>query len=85
MQRRVVGSLLAVALACSGCRTVAAVTAGGAVVGGAIGYSVDNKGYDVAAGALIGAGAALVVLGGVLLWLVNDATKNGPYRSGMTR
>ena len=75
--------LLAMMPACGSYRTAAAITAGGAVVGGAVGYSVDHDGTDVAVGAMIGVGAVVVVAGAVLLWVLHDAGKDGPYRSHM--
>ncbi len=84
--RWVIGWLLVLtcALSCGGCRTVAAVTVSGAVVGGAIGYSIDHDGGDAALGAVIGVGTVVVIGGVVLLLVLRDAGKSGPYRANMS-
>lgn len=86
VRRWLIGWLLVLtcALSCGGCRTVAAVTVGSAVVGGAVGYSIDHDGGDAALGAAIGVGTAVVIGGVVLLLVLRDAGKSGPYRANMS-
>ena len=86
VRRWLIGWLLVLTCALSGggCRTVAAATVGSAVVGGAVGYSIDHEGDDAIAGALIGVGTAVVIGGVVLLLLLREAGKSGPYRANMS-
>lgn len=86
VRRWLIGWLLVLTCALSGggCRTVAAVTVGGAVVGGAIGYSIDHDGGDTIAGAAIGVGTVVVIGGVVLLLVLRAAGRSGPYRANMS-